>query len=65
MNVAQYLLTLGMKPQDLSVDTGLATPAIVRPNYAMAENGDPDGLVRVKDHNNDPVPNSKRRRSWV
>ncbi len=66
MNEAQFLLSLGMNPKDLAaVDRPLSTPALIRPAYAMAENGDPEGLARVKDHNNDPVPNSRRQRAWV
>jgi len=66
MNEAQFLLSLGLKPKDLSAsDSSLSAPALIKPKYAMVENGDPEGLVVVKDHNMDPVPHSRRMRNWV
>ncbi|KKN86217.1 hypothetical protein LCGC14_0270860 [marine sediment metagenome] len=66
MNEAQFLLSLGMKPKDLSdADRSLSTPALIKPKYAMVENGDPDGLVVQRDHNKEPVPHSRRMRAWV
>jgi len=46
MNEAQFLLSLGLKPKDLSdADRSLSAPALIKPTYAMVENGDPEGLV--------------------
>lgn len=65
MNEAQYMLSIGLKPEPLKREGGVALPAYISPNYAMVENGDPDGLVRARDHNNEYVPNSRRSRKWL
>lgn len=66
MNEAQFLLSLGLKPKDLSAsDRSLSAPALIKPKYAMVENGDPDGLVVQRDNDNASVPHSRRMRAWV
>jgi hypothetical protein len=66
MNEAQFLLSLGMKPKDLSgADRSLSAPALIKPQYAMVENGDPEGVVVQRDNDNAPVPHSRRMRAWV
>jgi len=66
MNEAQFLLSLGMQAKDLSAsDRSLSAPALIKPKYAMVENGDPEGLVVQRDNDNAPVPHSRRMRAWL